>query len=56
MAGLVWGPNDGTAMTLCTIRKPFIWHRDVVPIASVEHLVHRLESSTDVLQKSDDDF
>ena len=35
---LVWGPNVGTTMTFCTIRKPFVWHLDVTPPASIHRL------------------
>ena len=29
---LVWGPNAGTTMTFCTIRKPLAWYLDVIPL------------------------
>ena len=48
MVGLGWGPDTRTSLTLCTIRKPFVWHRDRVPSASGNCPVDHMEMSVDL--------
>ena len=52
MAGLAREPNPGAIMTYCTIRKPFIWHRDVVSSTLVKFELLHLEKSDDYLWRS----
>ena len=53
MVGL--GFSENLAMTLCTIRKPFIWHSDVVS-ASPKRVVGHLDKPTENFQGSNNGF
>ena len=45
MGQLVWELDPSTIMDLCTIRRPLVWHPDLVPSALLK----------DDLDESDDD-